>query len=112
MNIKLTHKAKIALLEAINSGYLDTSIFDDETSAQEQTIEDIETSAQEQTIEDIETSAQEQTIEDIEREIVRIEKFEGNSYLLALSDLMKRFASNEITDEVYISERIKLRKTN
>ena len=100
MNIKLTHKAKIALLEAINSGYLDTSIFDDETSAQEQTIEDIE------------TSAQEQTIEDIEREIVRIEKFEGNSYLLALSDLMKRFASNEITDEVYISERIKLRKTN
>lgn len=88
MNIKLTHKAKIALLEAINSGYLDTSIFDDETSAQEQ------------------------TIEDIEREIVRIEKFEGNSYLLALSDLMKRFASNEITDEVYISERIKLRKTN
>ena len=55
MNIKLTHKAKIALLEAINSGYLDTSIFDDETSAQEQ------------------------TIEDIEREIVRIEKFEGNS---------------------------------
>ena len=88
MNIKFTHKAKIALLEAINSGYLDTSIFDDETSAQEQ------------------------TIEDIEREIVRIEKFEGNSYLLALSDLMKRFASNEITDEVYISERIKLRKTN
>lgn len=88
MTIKLTHKAKIALLEAINSGYLDTSIFDDETSAQEQ------------------------TIEDIEREIVRIEKFEGNSYLLALSDLMKRFASNEITDEVYISERIKLRKTN
>ena len=88
MNIKLTHKAKIALLEAINSGYLETSIFDDETSAQEQ------------------------TIEDIEREIVRIEKFEGNSYLLALSDLMKRFASNEITDEVYISERIKLRKTN
>lgn len=88
MTIKLTHKAKIALLEAINSGYLDTSIFDDEASAQEQ------------------------TIEDIEREIVRIEKFEGNSYLLALSDLMKRFASNEITDEVYISERIKLRKTN
>lgn len=88
MTIKLTHKAKIALLEAINSGYLDTSIFDDKTSAQEQ------------------------TIEDIEREIVRIEKFEGNSYLLALSDLMKRFASNEITDEVYISERIKLRKTN
>ena len=88
MTIKLTHKAKIALLEAINSGYLDTSIFDDETSAQEQ------------------------TIEDIEREIVRLEKFEGNSYLLALSDLMKRFASNEITDEVYISERIKLRKTN
>lgn len=88
MKIKLTHKTKIALLEAINSGYLDTSIFDDETSAQEM------------------------TIEDIEREIVRIEKFEGNSYLLALSDLMKRFASNEITDEVYISERIKLRKTN
>ena len=88
MKIKLTHKTKIALLEAINSGYLDTSIFDDETSEQEM------------------------TIEDIEREIVRIEKFEGNSYLLALSDLMKRFASNEITDEVYISERIKLRKTN
>ena len=100
MKIKLTHKTKIALLEAINSGYLDTSIFDDETSAQEMNIEDIE------------TSAQEMTIEDIEREIVRIEKFEGNSYLLALSDLMKRFASNEITDEVYISERIKLRKTN
>lgn len=88
MTIKLTHKAKIALLEAINSGFLDTSIFDDETSAQAQ------------------------TIEDIEREIVRIEKFEGNSYLLALSDLMRRFASNEITEEVYISERIKLSKNN
>lgn len=88
MTIKLTHKAKIALLEAINSGFLDTSIFDDETSAQAQ------------------------TIEDIEREIVRIEKFEGNSYLLALSDLMRRFASNEITEEVYISERIQLSKNN
>lgn len=88
MTIKLTHKAKIALLEAINSGFLDTSIFDDETSAQAQ------------------------TIEDIEMEIVRIEKFEGNSYLLALSDLMRRFASNEITEEVYISERIKLSKNN
>lgn len=88
MKIKLTHKTKIALLEAINSGYLDTSIFDHKTSEQEM------------------------TIEDIEREIVRIEKFEGNSYLLALSDLMRRFASNEITEEVYISERIKLSKNN
>lgn len=88
MTIKLTHKAKIALLEAINSGFLDTSIFDDETSAQAQ------------------------TIEDIEREIVRLEKAEGGQYLLALSDLMRRFASNEITEEVYISERIKLSKNN
>lgn len=88
MTIKLTHKAKIALLEAINSGFLDTSIFDDETSAQAQ------------------------TIEDIEREIVRLEKAEGGCYLLALSDLMRRFASNEITEEVYISERIKLSKNN
>ena len=88
MKIKLTHKTKIALLEAINSGYIDTSIFDNETSEQEI------------------------TIEDIEREIVRLEKAEGRQYLLALSDLMRRFASNEITEEVYISERIKLSKNN
>lgn len=88
MKIKLTHKTKISLLEAINSGYIDTSIFDNKTSEQEI------------------------TIEDIEREIVRLEKAEGGQYLLALSDLMRRFASNEITEEVYISERIKLSKNN
>lgn len=86
MEIKLTRKMKVTLLEAVQRGTLDTAIFDDERPEQAQ------------------------SIEDIERELVRLEMLDGKSYLLALSDLTRRFASDEITNDEYLAERIKLTK--
>ena len=47
-------------------------------------------------------------IETIERETVRLEKLYGNEYLLALSDLMRLYATNQISESEYIKQRINL----
>ncbi len=84
MKIELTRTLKVALLEAVKTGTLDMAIFDDERPEQAQ------------------------SIEDIEREIVRLEMFQDKAYLLELSELMRAYASNEITKDAYLTERIKL----
>lgn len=84
MEIELTRKLKIALLESVKSGTLDLSIFDEAKAEQ---MPDIET---------------------IERETVRLEKLYGNEYLLALSDLMRLYATNQISESEYIKQRINL----
>ena len=83
MNIKLTHEQKIALLEAVQCGFLDTSILED-------------------------AEKDSTNIEDIEREIIRLEMFDGN--MLARAELMRQYAMHEITQEEYISQRIGLIK--
>lgn len=87
MKIELTREQKVTLLEAVKSGTLDTSIFD---KAQ---------------------AEQGQSIEDIEHEIVRLEMLEPKAYLLALSDLMSRYAKGEITIDEYTKQRINLIKS-
>ena len=84
MKIELTRTLKVALLEAVKTGTLDMAIFDDERPEQAQ------------------------SIEDIEREIVRLEMMQEKPYLLALSKLMRAYASDEITKDAYLAERIKL----
>lgn len=84
MKIELTRDLKVTLLEAVKSGSLDLSIFDKEREEQAQ------------------------GIEEIEREIVRLEMLEPKAYLLALSDLMKRYAKGEITADEYARQRITL----
>ena len=73
MEIELTRNMKVALLEAVKTGILNMAIFDNEMPEQAQ------------------------SIEDIEKEIVRIETLEPKAYLLALSELMRAYASEEIT---------------
>lgn len=87
MTIELTRDLKVTLLEAVKSGTLDLSIFD--KAKEEQT----------------------QSIEEIEKEIVRLEMLEPKAYLLALSDLMRRYANGEITASEYTKERITLIKS-
>lgn len=87
MKIELTRELKVTLLEAVKSGSLDLSIFDKKQVEQEQ------------------------SIEDIEREIVRLEMLESKDYLLALSDLMRRYATNELTKEEYLKQRINIFKS-
>ncbi len=85
MEIKLTHKQKIALLEAVQCGTLDTSIF--EKSERDKT-----------------------SIDDIEREIIRLEMFDGN--ILERAELMRQYGKHEITQEEYITKRIELIKNS
>lgn len=87
MKIELTRELKVTLLEAVKNGILDLSIFDKEQKEQKQTIEDIEC------------------------EIVRLEMLEPKAYLLALSDLMSKYAKGEITIDEYTKQRINLIKS-
>lgn len=75
---------KVELLKAVESGTLDMAIFDDERPEKAQ------------------------SIEDIEKEIVRLEMLEPKAYLLALSELMRAYASGEITTDVYRAKRMEL----
>lgn len=84
MEIELTRNMKVALLEAVKTGILNMAIFDNEMPEQAQ------------------------SIEDIEKEIVRIETLEPKAYLLALSELMRAYASEEITKDAYLAKRIEL----
>ena len=77
--VKLTHALKIALLEAIQRGTLNLSIFDKPT--------------------DTEASK-----EEITAEIIRLEKY-GNPKLWAR--LMDEWANGKLTDEEYLQERLK-----
>lgn len=84
MIITLTHDLNVQLLEAIKRGELDTSIFDEQQS-------------------------ESRTLAEIEAEIVRLEdtdKYDGT--MLKLSELMRRYALNEISREEYVQERLKL----
>ena len=84
MKIELSHRQKIALLEAVQSGTLDTSIYERQDN-------------------------EPQNIEDIEREIIRLEILElSNSGLLALSELMRDYATGKLSREEYITKRIEL----
>ncbi|MBE6247540.1 MAG: hypothetical protein E7110_09145 [Bacteroidales bacterium] len=84
MKIELSHRQKIALLEAVQSGTLDTSIYERQDN-------------------------EPQNIEDIEREIIRLEILElSNSGLLALSELMRDYARGKLPREEYITKRIEL----
>lgn len=86
MIIELTHSQKVALLEAVKDGKIDTSIFDN-------------------------SGEKLNTIEEIETEIVRLEFNEFGEYgLLMLSDLMRRYARREITQDEYIKQRIEISK--
>lgn len=77
--VKLTHVLKIALLEAIQRGTLDLSIFEKQTDT-------------------------EATKKEITAEIIRLEKY-GNPKLLAR--LMDEWADGKLTDEEYLQERLK-----
>ena len=84
MKIELSHRQKIALLEAVQSGTLDTSIYERQDN-------------------------EPQNIEDIEQEIIRLEILElSNSGLLALSELMRDYATGKLSREEYITKRIEL----
>lgn len=84
MKIELSKRQKIALLEAVQSGTLDTSIYERQDN-------------------------EPQNIEDIEREIIRLEILElSNSGLLALSELMRDYATGKLPLEEYITKRIEL----
>lgn len=89
MEIKLTHQQKIALLEAVQCGMLDTSIFDVSEKENGTT-----------------------KIEDIEREIIRLELNDYQGILLPLAELLRQYAMQEITREEYITKRIELIKHN
>ncbi len=77
--VKLTHALKIALLEAIQRGTLDLSIFDKQTD-------------------------EAATKEAVTAEIIRLEKC-GNPKLWAR--LMDEWANGKLTDEEYLQERLK-----
>lgn len=77
--VKLTYALKIHLLEAIQRGTLDLSIFDKPTDGAA-------------------------TTEEITAEIIRLEKY-GNPKLLAR--LMDEWADGKLTDEEYLQERVK-----
>lgn len=77
--IKLTHALKIALLEAIQRGSLDLSIFGRKTE-------------------------KEPTQEEITAEIIRLEKFFKPEIHAAL---MADWANGKLTDEEYLQERLK-----
>ena len=84
MKIELSHRQKIALLEAVQKGVLDTSIYEKQDK-------------------------EPQCIEDIEREIIRLEILElSNKGLLELSELMRDYSTGKITLEEYITKRIEL----
>lgn len=84
MKIELSHRQKIALLEAVQSGTLDTSIYERQDN-------------------------EPQSIEDIERKIIQLEILElSNSGLLALSELMRDYATGKLSREEYITKRIEL----
>lgn len=84
MKIELARSQKIALLEAVQKGVLDTSTFERRDN-------------------------EPQCIEDIEREIIRLEILElSNNGLLELSELMRDYSTGKITLEEYITQRIEL----
>ena len=72
--IELTRELKVTLLEAVKSGSLDLSIFYEEEYEQEM------------------------SIDEIIREIVRLEQATyDRKYLIALSELMRKFADGDIS---------------
>lgn len=77
--IQLNHKQKIALLEAVQSGTLDLSMFD--------------------------RPDEEMTRREIETEIVRLERL-GNPRALALLTL--EWCDGKLTDEEYITKRLEI----
>lgn len=77
--IQLNYKQKIALLEAVQSGTLDLSIFD--------------------------RPDEEMTRREIETEIVRLERL-GNPRALALLTL--EWCDGKLTDEEYITKRLEI----
>lgn len=81
MEIKLTHQQKILLLEAVQCGWLDTSVF--EKSEDER-----------------------MNVEDLEREIIRLEAFDGR--MLERSELMRKYALGEIGFEEYLRQRLEM----
>lgn len=79
--IKLTHKQKIALLEAVQSGTIDLSIFENDRPDESMTRREIES------------------------EIVRLERL-GNPRAMALLTL--EWCDGKLTDDEYITKRLEL----
>lgn len=83
MIIKLTHAQKVALLEAVQSGELDTELFD--TRKQER-----------------------KTPQEIEAEILRLDILDGADILCRRGELMQQYGRGEITKEEYIAAQLAL----
>lgn len=81
MIIKLTHAQKVALLEAVKSGELDTDVLDIKGRDQK-------------------------TPREIETEIFRIEMMQGREIMYKRGELMQRYGSGELTNEEYIAAQL------
>lgn len=82
MTIDLTREQKVHLLEAVQTGTLDLSLFD--------------------------TKKNSTSLEDVAAEIIRVEKLETKENLIKRAELMIRFAKDEITANEWIAALIDL----
>lgn len=83
MIIKLTHAQKVALLEAVQSGELNTDVFD--TKGRDR-----------------------KTPQEIEEEILHLDMLDGADILCRRGELMQRYGRGEITKEAYIAAHLAL----
>ena len=83
MIIKLTHAQKVALLEAVQSGELDTGVLNIRGKDQK-------------------------TPREIEAEILRLDMLDGAAVLRRRGELMQRYGRGEITKEDYIAAQLVL----
>lgn len=91
MEIELTKKQKIALLESVQKGILDTKFIEDAINKRED----------------------ETTLDEINQQMIHVEVIEGQSNpsgFIQKAELMMAFAKHEISESEYIRKRMEQEK--